>query len=662
MPIRILFAIALFMASPGLAADFKPDRILLSSGGVAGISADIPVSGRTVVELDAPLAQMDDILKSLVVSGEEIGIVAVDVAGREPLSDTFANLPFTPADLRNSVTLLAALKGVSVEVRRNDRTLRGLVVGVEEMLVPEDPGTSARLAIATEAGAIEHVRIDEATGIAILDEAMHAAMLEALGAIAENRSAARRSIAITLDGPASGAATLSYVVGAPVWKPAWRIVLPEGEGTARFQGWAVLENRTGLEWDDVDLTLHSGTPVALTQTLYDSVTVPRPEVPLQVGQRLRPDMDRGVMAEASPPAPAPRGVAQSSMLNMLAGGMVADSAAMPKLATGPSVSATEALAGSTFRIPGTVDLAVGRSLTLPFFDGDATVTPISVFQPSVADRHPIAAVRVRNDSGVSLPGGIVTVFEGNGGALDFVGDAEFSGAAPGEERILAYALDAKVRIDLSSETQQSVRSARGRDGFLLVNHGSTRRSVYRLQGDPAAARTVLIQHPANRGWTVETDGTLEGRDGNVVRISVELGAGEHREVTVTESIVNAQEWSLVEIPDEIVLDILALGDALDDDLRASLHRIGDIRAEETQLKRALARIDDAIERIRIDQNRVRDNLSAVDPNGDLARTYIERLGRQEEQMATLETERDETVKGLEVIKTELAAMIAALGD
>jgi len=290
------------------------------------------------------------------------------------------------------------------------------------------------------------------------------------------------------------------------------------------------------------------------------------------------------------------------------------------------------------------------------------VTPVSVFQPSVADRHPIAAVRVKNDSGVSLPGGIVTVFEGNDGALDFVGDAEFSGAAPGEERILAYALDAKVRIDLSSETQRSVRSARGQDGFLLVNHGSTQRSDYRLEGDPAAARTVLIQHPANRGWTVETDGTLEGRDGNIVRISVELDAGEQREVTVTESIVNAQEWSLAEIPDEIVLDVLALGDALDDDLRASLHRIGDIRAEETQFKRALARIDDAIERIRTDQNRVRDNLSAVDPNGDLARTYIERLGRQEQQMATLETERDETINALEAIRTELAALIAALGD
>ena len=666
---HVLCVVAVIAASPSLGAEFHPDRILLSSGGLAEISATVPVSGRTVVNLDAPLAQVDDVLKSLVVQGEGISIVSVDLAGREPLSDTFASLPFTPADLENSITLLSALKGVSVEVRHNDRTVRGVVIGVETAIGPEeadDGGTHTRLAIATEASDIERVDVDEATSISILDEAMRAAMHEALDAIALNRSADHRAIAITLDGPASGMAVVTYVVGAPVWKPAWRIVLPAGEGSVRLQGWAVLENRTGLDWDDVALTLSSGMPVALTQTLYDSVTVPRPEVPLQVGQRLRPEMDRGVMTMA---APAPKSFGEAEGAFDLAEPAFSERFAGGGLAAGPAVVAAETLAAATFRIPGAVDLAVGRSLTLPFFDGQATVTRVSVYQPGVSDRHPIAAVRITNDSPVSLPGGIVTVYEtpespasqpSGQYAVDFVGDAEFSGAAPAEERILAYALDAKVTVASETTGESVIGSVRVEDGLLVVDYGRTQKTVYRLQGDPNAGRTLLIEHMANAGWSVETDAAIEGRDGNRVRIATALGAGEKRDVNVTETTVDAERWSLLDTPDEIILEILAVGDRIDPGLREPLRRIAEIRAESAEFERTIERVDETIDRIREDQQRVRDNLSAVDKDGELAKTYLDRLQRQETEMGQLEQERDAASDGLAAARTELSELISAL--
>ncbi len=669
---HFLCVIAVIVATPAVAAEFHPDRIVLSSGGLAEISAAVPVSGHTVVELDAPLAQVDDVLKSLVIQGEGVSIVSVDLAGREPLSDTFASLPFTPADLENSITLLSALKGVSVEVRRNDRALRGVVIGVEIVAASdaaERAGPSARLAIATEASAIEHVEIDAATRVTILDETMQAAMLDALHAIAMNRSADHRTIAITLDGPASARAVVTYVVGAPVWKPAWRIVLPAGEGSVRLQGWAVLENRSGLDWNGVALTLSSGTPVALTQTLYDSVTVPRPEVPLQVGQRIRPDMDRGAMPAAAAPAAKSFGEAEGAF--DLAAAASSQRYSGGGLAAGPAVAATETLAAATFRIPGTVDLAVGRSLTLPFFDGEATVTRVSVFQPGVSDRHPIAAVRVTNDSPVTLPGGIVTVYEALQSpssdaraqdAVDFVGDAEFSGAAPGEERILAYALDAKVTVAADAADQSIIRTARVEDGLLVVEYGRTRKTVYRLQGDPNAGRSLLIEHMAYAGWSVETDARIEGRDGDRVRIVTELGAGEARAVNVTETTIDAQRWSLLETPDEIILDLLAVGDRIDPRLREPLRRIAQIRTQSAEYERTIEQVDEAIERIREDQERVRDNLSAVDKGGDLARTYLDRLQRQEAEMGRLEQERDAASDALAAARTELSELVKALAQ
>jgi hypothetical protein len=653
-----------------LAAEFTPNRVTLSSGGLAEISAVVPVSGRTLVTFDAPLAQIDDVLKSLVVTGEGVSGVSADLAGREPLSDTFMALPLEPSDLENSLTLLSALKGVPVEAERLDRSVRGAVIGVHtvqnETQEPQ-PGASetARLSVVSETGSIEHIDVDESTRILILDEEMRNAVQEALRAMASERSAARRSIEVALLGPTSGSAELTYVVGAPVWKPTWRVVLPGAGESARFQGWAVLENRSGVDWNDIELTLSSGAPVALHQSLYESINIPRPEAPLQVGRRLRPQIDRGVISEgkqtaaAAPALGAGAGGADAARQADQVGelGLTPYAAFDGNLAAGVPIAAAESVAAATFRVPGTVDLAVGRSLTLPFFDGEAFAERVSLYQAGVSERHPVAAVKVRNDSAVTLPGGIVTVYQAG---LGFVGDAEFAGASPGEERILPYALDAKIRIERDVTSDSGIGSARAADGLLVVEFGRVQKTVYRLEGDPNAPRTLLIEHVANPGWTVEADVEVQGRDGQRVRLQAKLGPAERRSVTVTETTVDAQQWSLIDTPDQIIMDILAVRDRIDPRLRVPLARIVEVRAQAAELECRMGDVELQIERIRQDQERVRRNLEVVDRTGDLGRSYVDRLQRQETAIAALEEERDSAAAAIETARAELSRLVRDL--
>lgn len=673
--------VGLIAAGPAVAAEFRPETIKLSSGGLAEIAGTVPVMGRTVIEFDAPLAQVDDILKSLVVQGRDLRILSVDLPGRERLGDTFAGMPLKPADLESSVTLLAALKGVRVEIRRSDRNLAGLVIGVEAVDGGQAQGRRARLALATDDDAIEHVEIDEATRVTIADDRMRGALKAALKAVAADRAADKRRIAVTVEAPAETRALVTYVVAAPVWKPTWRVVLPAGQASARFQGWAVLENRTGLDWKGVGLTLSSGTPVALRQNLYESVSVPRPESPLRVGQRLRPDMDRGVAAPrpVAPPSPLAGGVmakkpaAFAGRAEMDARPALAlaapapasmDFAEPPPVAGGVDVAAVETLAAATFALPGPVDLAVGRSLTLPFFDGAATATRVSVFQASVNDRHPIAAVRIKNDSAVTLPGGIVTVYEGaeaTRSGVGFVGDAEFAGAAPGEERTMAYALDAKIGVASDVKDSRAMKTVKVENGVLIVEYGRQKRTVYALTGDPSGPRSLSIEHVANPGWTVTTDGNLVGRDGRRARIGADLGAGESRSVTVTETIVDRERWSILETPDAVVAEVVSSGDRIEPALREPLRRIAQVRRDTAEFERTIERVDEAIGRIREDQERVRGNLAAVDRNGELARTYQDRLKRQEAEMSRLEKERDAAQTGLQALRQDLARLVRQLG-
>uniref|UniRef100_UPI0013D8B7A8 DUF4139 domain-containing protein n=1 Tax=Acinetobacter baumannii TaxID=470 RepID=UPI0013D8B7A8 len=77
-----------------------------------------------------------------------------------------------------------------------------------------------------------------------------------------------------------------------------------------LQGWATVENLSGQDWKDVELTLVSGRPVAFRQALYEAYYVKRPEVPIEVAGRLMPSVDRGGVdaserLKAAPPPPPP---------------------------------------------------------------------------------------------------------------------------------------------------------------------------------------------------------------------------------------------------------------------------------------------------------------------------------------------------------------------
>ena len=80
-----------------------------------------------------------------------------------------------------------------------------------------------------------------------------------------------------------------------------------------LQGWATIENLSGQNWKEIELTLVSGRPVAFHQALYEAYYVTRPEIPVEVAGRLMPNVDRGgvnvagkVMGQPAVPAPAQR--------------------------------------------------------------------------------------------------------------------------------------------------------------------------------------------------------------------------------------------------------------------------------------------------------------------------------------------------------------------
>lgn len=101
--------------------------------------------------------------------------------------------------------------------------------------------------------------------------------------------------------------TVAYAVPTPIWKAAYRVVLPEtdaasaraeGRGTTPaeglLQGWALIDNTSGEHWERVSLTLATGAPLTFALDLRTPQYAARPDL---TGQLVRPVATGAVFAE-----------------------------------------------------------------------------------------------------------------------------------------------------------------------------------------------------------------------------------------------------------------------------------------------------------------------------------------------------------------------------
>src|SRR5688572_2654724 len=84
-----------------------------------------------------------------------------------------------------------------------------------------------------------------------------------------------RKVILSLDGKEHDLA-VGYVAATPLWRPSYRVVV--GKGGADLQVWGIVQNLSGEDWKDVELTLVAGAPIAFESTLGDPITPVRPVI------------------------------------------------------------------------------------------------------------------------------------------------------------------------------------------------------------------------------------------------------------------------------------------------------------------------------------------------------------------------------------------------
>jgi hypothetical protein len=669
---HLLFSVVALLglfAVPTLAAaqDLALRRVMLSSGGLGYFEYEATVEGDATLKLTVSLQQVDDVLKSLVVYDDKGGVGGLSLPGREPLAQAFKDLPFDQDSLASPADLLATLKGAEITVG-GARAITGRIVSVQEETVTLADGKATtkrtRITLLTDRG-LQQFILEDAENLQFADAALRDKVAQALLAIQTNRAKDARTLELATRGQGKRTVRVAYIVEVPVWKASYRLTLP-GDPAARsaLQGWATIENLSGQDWKDIELTLVSGRPVAFHQALYDAYYVKRPEVPVEVAGRLMPGIDRGgveaerqkAAAPPPPPAPAPYRPQQER-------GVAASAAPPPAAAAADQFEATDAATQVVFKYPRTVNVDNGRTLSIPIIDRQVPAQRLALYQAETAARNPLAAIRLTNDGDSGLPPGIITLYERDkAGYVAYVGDARLSGFPVGETRLLAYALDEKITVERDAAQTERIATGTIAQGALRLSRVIRQTVTYRVRGPAKEPRQLIVVQRRLPGWTlVKPDiKSVELSEGNY-RVPFQLPGGDQTQTfEVVQEQTQQQELRLVDTAADQIR-VYAQAREFDDKTRAALVNVLHLQGAVTDAQRKVAEADAERQQIIQEQARLRDNLARVPANSDLQRRYLATLDKQETELEVIAKRRADAEKAVEAARAALRTYVAQLG-
>jgi hypothetical protein len=699
----LLFVVAGGIASAATKLPLK--RVLLSTGGVGYFEHEAVVDGNATLSLEVRLDQVDDVLKSIVVYDNTGRVGTVSLPGREPLQQAFRDMPFGRAALNDPATLMRALQGAHV-LALGARKISGRIVSVqpETVTLPETRAVTRRHRVTLyTASGLENFLLEDARSVQFVNAALQAQVNKALGDVVRHRIRDRRTLNISLSGNTKRTVRVAYVVGAPLWKASYRLTVSSDEAArkAHLQGWAVVENMSGRDWEGVELTLISGNPVTFRQAIYTSYYVHRPEVPVEVLGRIlpRPDtgnLDVGQLAELRDDKDGRRSkkkaryrVRGDAVGRVLAKGMVGGQFARKEerkadamLASAPMESeqfrdvaapvqtalaaiqtvSQESATQGLFRVPVPISIQTGHSLVVPIVDKRYPARRLALYQPATHQAHPLASVRLSNAGESGLPNGVLTLYErqSKSGAIAYLGDAQLRTLPAGEKRLVSFALDEKVRVERSAAHKSTIAKGSIKRGVFRHTVIDRQVTTYTLKGARREARSVVVEHPRMSGWKLEMPAKDKAKLAQkVYRFDVDLKAGEGKTLKVVVTRPRRQTVSLSNLKRNRIA-AFAGADTLDPAVRTAFKRMSGMMAKIQVLKNQVSKLKNVQKGIFADQTRIRENMRRVAKNSKLYGRYMTKLDKQEGRLDTITGELEATHGKRRQAEAALADYIASL--
>lgn len=696
-------------------------HVSLYKNGVGFFEHEGTVTGNAAVRLDLTSAQLNDVLQSL--TALDLGgghISGANYNSTTPLEQQLRTLPFSLGDSPSQESLFNALHGARVEVSGSGAPFAGRILSLE--IRPSTNGSDdvkpvperRLLTVIADSGATRTLELTPNTVVHLLDANLRGDLNTYLELLDRNRTEGIRHLVLTDLGSGTRALHISFLSEVPVWKSTYRLLLTtpaaggaaSTDGTATLQGFSVVDNTTGEDWNNVQLSLIAGSPQSFLQPIAQPIYDRRPEVPIAENVQTTPQTHESAENDALPQGSASADLGSSAGGNPAslfgsptgtgtgtggpvvtalsgrsrnAGNMsVTDSLAappapmvmsLPRAAAADPAMIEQMMRNST--VPNATTAAFddffAYNLTDPVTiprNGSALVPILQVRLPvesvtlwSAQDPHPLRALWLTNSSDATLDRGSFSVLE-NGA---FAGEGLVDPVHPGERRLLSYAMDQAVHVstERSIDTHR-ITSISVSKGVLQAANTEVTSSRYTVENAAPVPRIVVVETVRRPGWTLDAPGTPAETTPGAYRFRLTVQPHTSGHVTVTQRHVLDQYFRIADTSEEQLTLYLT---SADPKLIAQMQPVFEAKRRIAEVNAQISNLHAKEHTITEDQKRLRENLAALKSSPEersLVRRYTGELNAQEDsladlhrQLATLETEQN-------VAEAQLSDRIAAL--
>ena len=318
--------------------------------------------------------------------------------------------------------------------------------------------------------------------------------------------------------------------------------------------------------------------------------------------------------------------------------------------------AQESTEETLFAFAAPVSLTAGHSASAPILDANVPAARVSLL--AVGASHPLAAVRVANGTGSSLPAGVLTLY-GAAGDTPYAGDARLGGVPAHESRLVSYAQDLRTAVEWRTDTVPSLAAVTASTGVLTTIKRDRRLLHATLKAPAQDPRHVLVEVPKMDGTALAPDFAQPAEQtATSWRLALDLAPGETRTLTFALDRDDAQSITMLDGEAELVA--VAGLPGLSEPARAALARIAALRTAEAAATTARDRLTTQQEALDADESRLRENLAALQPTDALRTRLVRQLDADETRHGQLATALDTANAAVDKAHAALAEAVQSL--
>ena len=272
-------------------------KVVLYKSGIGYFEHAGSVTGNQHVTIDFTSPQLNDVLQSLTVLDEGGGrIGGVNYNSTTPLGEQLKTLSLGMSEDPTSTELFNALRGQRVEVTgAPGGPITGRLMSIESRTENTGSGEDAKtnqkffLTVIAATGSVRVIELNPALSVRPVDPSLQGQLDRYLELLSTTHSTGLRHLTLNALGSGPRQLRVSYISEVPVWKCTYRFVFPRNSAdTATVQGWAVVDNTVGADWDNVQLSLVAGAPQSFIQPLSQPLYSRRPEIPISTAVQTTP--------------------------------------------------------------------------------------------------------------------------------------------------------------------------------------------------------------------------------------------------------------------------------------------------------------------------------------------------------------------------------------